>query len=34
MVLELTGVDPNVTPLGPPTETLFSWSDANAPKAG
>jgi hypothetical protein len=24
-VLHLTGVDPNVTPLGPPTRTIFSW---------
>lgn len=22
----LTGVDPNVTPLGPPTTQIFSWS--------
>jgi hypothetical protein len=25
-VLHLTGVDPNVTPLGPPTTQVFSWS--------
>ncbi|MEP6942647.1 MAG: hypothetical protein ABI981_06905 [Betaproteobacteria bacterium] len=25
-VLSLTGIDPNSTPLGPPTEELFSWS--------
>jgi hypothetical protein len=25
-VLSLTGVDPNVTPLGPPTSEIFSWS--------
>jgi hypothetical protein len=27
-VLALTGVDPNVTPLGPPTTEVFSWSDS------
>jgi hypothetical protein len=27
-VLALTGVDPNVAPLGPPTTEVFSWSDA------
>jgi hypothetical protein len=26
-VMHLTGVDPNVTPLGPPTTQVFSWSD-------
>lgn len=25
-VLDLTGIDPNVTPLGPPTTQMFSWS--------
>jgi hypothetical protein len=25
-VLSLTGVDPNTTPLGPPTTEVFSWS--------
>lgn len=25
-ILALTGVDPNDTPLGPPTEEIFSWS--------
>jgi len=25
-VLSLTGVDPNKTPLGPPTTQIFSWS--------
>lgn len=25
-VLSLTGVDPNKTPLGPPTREIFSWS--------
>jgi len=25
-VLYLSGVDPNVTPLGPPTTQVFSWS--------
>jgi hypothetical protein len=25
-VLRLTGVDPNKTPLGPPTREVFSWS--------
>jgi hypothetical protein len=25
-ILSLTGVDPNITPLGPPTKELFSWS--------
>lgn len=24
-VLALTGIDPNSTPLGPPTEQIFSW---------
>ena len=24
-VLELSGIDPTVQPLGPPTETVFSW---------
>jgi hypothetical protein len=27
-VLSLTGIDPNTTPLGPPTHEVFSWSDA------
>ena len=27
-VLDCTGVDPNVTPLGPPTTQIFSWSDS------
>ena len=27
-VLSLTGVDPNTTPLGPPTQEVFSWSAA------
>ena len=26
-VLSLTGVDPNETPLGPPTTEVFSWLD-------
>jgi hypothetical protein len=26
-VLALTGVDPNVTPLGPPTTEVFTWLD-------
>ena len=26
-VLSLTGVDPDVAPLGPPTTQVFSWSD-------
>ncbi len=25
-ILSLTGVDPNITPLGPPTKELFAWS--------
>ena len=25
-VLHCTGVDPNVTPLGPPTTQIFAWS--------
>lgn len=25
-IVHLTGVDPNVSPLGPPTRQLFSWS--------
>jgi hypothetical protein len=31
-VFFLTGVDPNVTPLGPPTTQVFSWSDPAAPE--
>jgi hypothetical protein len=27
-VLALTGVDPNTTPLGPPTTELFAWADS------
>ncbi len=27
-VLELTGIDPQTQPLGPPTEQIFSWSAA------
>jgi hypothetical protein len=27
-VLYLTGIDPNVTPMGPPTTKLFSWTAA------
>jgi hypothetical protein len=27
-VLALTGVDPNTTPLGPPTTEVFLWSDS------
>jgi hypothetical protein len=27
-LLHLTGVDPNVTPLGPPTTQVFSWPAA------
>ena len=30
-VLSLTGVDPNKTPLGPPTTQVFSWS-SHAPE--
>jgi hypothetical protein len=26
-VLELSGVDPNVAPLGPPTKEVYRWSD-------
>ena len=29
-VLSLTGVDPNETPLGPPTSQVFSWSSRAA----
>jgi hypothetical protein len=29
-VLALTGVDPNKTPLGPPTTQVFSWSSLAA----
>ncbi|MGH9443710.1 MAG: hypothetical protein ACRD16_15715 [Thermoanaerobaculia bacterium] len=25
-VLDLTGIDPDTQPLGPPTEVIFSWS--------
>ena len=28
-VFFLTGVDPNVTPLGPTTTEVFSWADAS-----
>jgi hypothetical protein len=39
-VRSLTGVDPNTTPLGPPTTEIFSWSEvsqqrlANKPGVG
>jgi hypothetical protein len=29
-VLSLTGIDPNETPLGPPTTEIFSWSSSAA----
>jgi len=29
-VLYLSGVDPNVTPLGPPTSEVFSWPPASS----
>jgi hypothetical protein len=32
-VFHLSGVDPNVTPLGPPTAQVFSWSAAADGKA-
>ena len=28
-ILHLTGVDPNVTPLGPPSAEVFAWSAAS-----
>ena len=28
-VLEISGIDPDVEPLGPPTQTLFEWSDTH-----
>ncbi len=30
----LTGVDPNVAPLGPPTRQVFAWSDRSDEVAG
>jgi hypothetical protein len=27
-VMAITGIDPSVAPLGPPTSAIFSWSDA------
>lgn len=30
-VLSLSGVDPNTTPLGPPTTQVFAWSDSARP---
>jgi len=30
-VLYLSGVDPNATPLGPPTTQVFAWSDSERP---
>ena len=32
-VRELTGVDPDRDPLGPPTETIFEWDGEQAPSA-
>ena len=32
-VLHLSGVDPNVTPLGPPTTQVFAWSDSERPNS-
>jgi hypothetical protein len=26
-VQEISGIDPDIEPLGPPTQTLFEWSD-------
>ncbi len=28
-VLEITGIDPDVEPLGPPTQTLFEWPESS-----
>jgi hypothetical protein len=33
-VLRLTGVNPNMTPFGPPSETVFSWDDPGEEQAG
>ena len=33
-VLRLTGVDPNKTPFGPPSEMIFCWDDPDVKKAG
>jgi hypothetical protein len=32
-VEKLTGVDPNVVPLGPPTRQVFAWSSPASPHA-
>lgn len=32
-VLHLTGVDPTVTPLGPPTTQVFAWSRDDMPSS-
>ena len=32
-VLDLTGIDANVEPLGPPTKQVFAWSDPDKPNA-
>lgn len=32
-VRELSGVDPDIEPLGPPTTQVFAWSDAERPNS-
>lgn len=32
-VKELTGIDPNESPLGPPTREVFRWPEAGGPVA-
>ncbi|MFZ5843684.1 MAG: hypothetical protein ACOY3E_12400 [Pseudomonadota bacterium] len=32
-VLHLSGIDPAVQPLGPPTTMIFSWSDSQRPQS-
>ena len=32
-VRQLSGVDPDREPLGPPTEQVFAWSDATRPNS-
>jgi hypothetical protein len=32
-VFEITGINPDETPLGPPTTQVFSWSDDHRPNS-
>lgn len=32
-VMQVTGINLNVEPLGPPTELIYAWSDPNRPNA-